>query len=104
MAAKSDEKQVTTDEKAGDEAVEDKKSIATALTRETIQVFDEIGVKGGLPYVIYSNQTCVYLDKKFKDNSKDDILKECNKIMENYGPVYAGTPAGNFGSLNLKLR
>ena len=80
------------------------------LQDEATQVFEKINTTMNVPFVIYSNQTAIFLKPKDGDNDgnnlkgkgKQAVISEANEIMKEYGPVYAGTQAGDFNSLPLK--
>jgi hypothetical protein len=57
---------------------------------DSVDVWRSILVKS-TSWVLYKNGTCVIL----KDVA-GNLAEEANKIMKQYGPVYPGSPAGDF--------
>lgn len=48
----------------------------------------------GKPWVVFRHGTCVILMQGA--SSKEDATTKATQIISEYGPVYAGTPAGDF--------
>lgn len=48
----------------------------------------------GKPWVVFRHGTCVILMEGV--SSKEEAITQATQIISEYGPVYAGSPAGDF--------
>ena len=61
-----------------------------------IEAWRQIIVGGEKSWVLFENGTCVILM-----NPEADLRQQANELMREWGPVRAGTPAGDFSVIEL---
>ncbi|ROO83705.1 hypothetical protein EDD29_1212 [Actinocorallia herbida] len=61
-----------------------------------IEVWRRIIVGEQKSWVLFEHGTCVILMEP-----EDDLAAQAVEILREYGPVYGGTPAGDFGTITL---
>jgi hypothetical protein len=61
-----------------------------------IDVWRRIIIDTGKSWVLFENGTCVILVEP-----EADLVTQSVDLLKEWGPVHAGSPAGDFGIINL---
>lgn len=64
----------------------------------TADIWRRIIIGDGKSWVTFTHGTCVMFTNP---NREDDLAARAIEIMQEYGPVHAGSPAGDFGTITL---
>lgn len=68
------------------------------MENELVQIWRDILVGSAeKSWVLFENGTCVILMKP-----EEDLMKQALELMKKHGPVYPGSPAGDFSVINLQ--
>lgn len=66
------------------------------VTEELVQVWRDVIQGDEKSWVMFENGTCVILMEP-----GDDLSAQAVELLREYGPVHGGTPAGDFGAIDL---
>ncbi|MEV0661298.1 hypothetical protein ACIBI3_08935 [Actinomadura luteofluorescens] len=66
------------------------------ITEELVQVWRDVIQGDEKSWVLFENGTCVILMEP-----EDDLSAQAVELLREYGPVAGGTPAGDFGTIDL---
>ncbi|GAA2297027.1 hypothetical protein GCM10010402_64410 [Actinomadura luteofluorescens] len=66
------------------------------ITEELVQVWRDVIRGDEKSWVLFENGTCVILMEP-----EDDLSAQAVELLREYGPVHGGTPAGDFGTIDL---
>jgi len=72
--------------------------IVAMSEHELAAVWRRIILGDGKSWVVFANGTCVVLPEP---DPADDLAQRAVEILREFGPVYAGSPAGDFGTITL---
>ncbi|MFP3960921.1 hypothetical protein SMC26_01190 [Actinomadura fulvescens] len=67
-------------------------------TIEMVDVWRRVIVGDEKSWVMFENGTCVILMEP-----EDDLAAQATEILREYGPVEAGSPAADFGTIDLEV-
>lgn len=70
--------------------------IARMVTGELVQVWRDVILGDEKSWVLFEHGTCVILMEP-----EDDLSAQAVALLREYGPVHGGTPAGDFGTIDL---
>jgi hypothetical protein len=73
--------------------------IAVMLEHELAGVWRRIIRGEGKSWVVFKHGTCVVLPAP---GPADDLARQAVDVLREYGPVHAGSPAGDFGVITLE--
>lgn len=71
--------------------------IACMVADELVQVWRDVIQGDEKSWVLFENGTCVILMEP-----EDDLSAQAVALLREYGPVHAGGPAGDFGTIDLE--
>ncbi|MCP9950410.1 hypothetical protein [Actinomadura madurae] len=70
--------------------------IPRMVTEELVQVWRDVIQGDEKSWVLFENGTCVILMEP-----EDDLAAQAVELLREYGPVAAGSSAGDFGTIDL---